>query len=120
MIFIPAKITGIIVTVSMGLFLAAVAVLFIVPLIQALVEKRRPAMPALPPVMENLGIAIALAGLTFRQTEFAAIGVGLALLGAWFGRSKKGRHFHPVFEKIALVVGVIGVGTLAEFYYVIG
>ena len=84
MIPIPAKITGMIVTVSMALFLTGVVMLCIVPLIQAMVEKRRPEWPALPPVMEYLGVAMALAGLTFRVTEFAAVGVGLALLGAWF------------------------------------
>ena len=120
MIPISAKITGIIVTISMALFLTAVVMLCIVPLIQAIVERRRPELPALPPVMENLGIAIALAGLTFRVTEFAAVGVGLALLGAWFGWSDKQSQIHPVFEKVALVLGVIGVGTLAEFYYVMG
>ncbi len=119
MITIPAKITGMIVTVSMALFLTAVVLLLIVPLIQAIVEKRPPKLPALPPVMENLGIAIALAGLTFRVTEFAAVGVGLMLLGAWFGWSKNDSQLHPLFEKVALVVGVIGVGTLAEFYYVV-
>lgn len=116
MILLPAKITGIIVTVGMGMFLAAVAALCIVPLVQALVEWRKPDLPALPPIMENLGIALALAGLTFRVTEFAAVGVGLCLLGMWYG-SRKSPIIHPVFEKVSAVVGVISIGVLAEYYY---
>lgn len=120
MIPLTAKITGFVVTLSMGLFLTAVAVLCVVPLIQAIVEKRRPELPPLPPVMENLGIFIALAGLTVQVTEFAAVGVGLALLGAWFGYSKGASHkIHPIFDKISAVAGVIGVGVLAEYYYVV-
>ncbi|MCK4869344.1 MAG: hypothetical protein KAT39_14925, partial [Alphaproteobacteria bacterium] len=85
MIPLTAKITGMVVTLSMGLFLTAVAVLCVLPVMQAIMERHRPEMPSLPPIMENLGIALAFAGLTFRVTEFAAIGVGLALLGAWYG-----------------------------------
>lgn len=120
MIPLTAKITGMIVTVSMGLFLTAVAVICVAPLVQAIMERRRPQMPPLPPIMENLGIFIALAGLTFRVTEFAAVGVGLALLGAWYGYTKGASHMiHPIFDKVSAVAGVIGVGALAEYYYVL-
>lgn len=120
MIPISAQITGMIVTVSMGLFMTVVAVLCVVPLVQAIMERRRPEMPALPAIMENLGIAIALGGLTFRVTEFTAVGVALALLGAWYGYSKGiSQRIHPVFDKVVAVVGVICVGTLAEYYYVV-
>lgn len=120
MIPLSAKITGMIVTVSMGLFLAAVAVLCVVPLVQAIVERRRPKLPALPPIMENLGIFIALAGLTFRETEYAAVGIGLALLGAWYGYSGGFSHkIHPIFDKVTAVTGVISVGVLAEYYYIV-
>lgn len=119
MILLSAKITGMIVTVSMGLFLTAVALLCIVPLVQALAEKRKMEMPPLPPVLENLGVAMALAGLTARVTEVTAVGVGLALLGAWYGSAKLASHIHPVFEKVASVVGVVAVGALAEYFYVI-
>jgi hypothetical protein len=109
-----------IVTMSMGLFLTAVAVLCVVPLVKAIMERRRPEIPALPPIMENLGIALAFAGLTFRVTEFAAVGVGLALLGAWYGYSKGASHkIHPIFDKVKAVTGVVGVGVLAEYYYVL-
>ena len=119
MIPLSAQITGMIVTVSMGLFMTVVAVLCVVLVIQAITERRRPEFPPLPPVMENLGIALAFAGLTFRVTEFAAIGVGLALLGAWYGYSKGASHkIHPVFDKVAAIAGVIGVGVLAEYYYI--
>lgn len=117
MIILPAKITGMIVTVGMGFFLAAVVLLCIVPLTQGLVEKRRLELPPLGPILENLGVALALAGLTFRVTEVAAVGVGLALLGAWYGLGKDKTQIHPVFEKVTAVAGIIAVGTLAEFYY---
>jgi len=105
---------------SMALFLTAVAVLCVVPLVQAIVERRRPEFPALAPVMENLGIAIAFGGLTFRTTEIAAVGIGLALLGAWYGYSSGASHrIHPIFDKVVAVVGVICVGVLAEYYYVV-
>lgn len=120
MIPLTAKVTGMIVTVSMGLFLTAVAVICIAPLVQAIMEKRRPTMPPLAPLMENLGIFIALAGLTFRVTEFAAVGVGLALIGAWYGYSGGASHkIHPIFDKVSAITGVIGVGVLAEYYYVL-
>lgn len=118
MITLPAKVTGMIVTLGMGLFLTAVVLLCIVPLIQAMVEKRKPGLLPLPPILENLGVAVALAGLTFRVTEVTAVGVGLALLGAWYGLGRTEAQIHPVFEKVTAVAGVICVGTLAEFYYV--
>lgn len=119
MISLSAQITGIIVTVSMGLFLTAVALLCIVPLFQALAEKRKVEMPPLPPILENLGIAVALAGLTSSVTEITAVGVGLALLGAWYGSAKLASQIHPVFEKVASVSGVVAVGALAEYFYAV-
>ena len=52
MIPLTAKIAGMVVTMSMGFFLSAVAVLCVVPVIQAITERRRPEFPPLPPVME--------------------------------------------------------------------
>ncbi|MDH5559132.1 MAG: hypothetical protein OEZ03_17430, partial [Alphaproteobacteria bacterium] len=113
MIELPVKITGMIVTLGMGLFLTAVVLLVIVPIMQAMMDKRKIGWPPIAPIMENLGVAMAIAGLTFRVTEVAAIGVGLALLGAWYGYGKAETHFHPVFEKVMAVAGVVCVGTLA-------
>jgi len=125
MITLSAKITGLIVTASMGLFLTAVAVLFIVPLVQAIVERRRPDPPDLAAVFENLGIALAIGGFAFRVTEASAIGVGLALLGAVLGyarrtsevRGKAGNGLHPALQKAMLVCGVLCLGVLGEYYY---
>lgn len=125
MITLSAKITGLIVTASMGLFLTAVAILFIVPLIQAIVERRRPDPPDLGAVLENLGIALAIGGFAFRVTEAAAIGVGLALLGAVFAHVRKtseagvkaGNGLHPALQKAMLVCGVLCLGVLGEYYY---
>lgn len=125
MIPLSAKITGLIVTTSMGLFLTAVAILFIVPLVQAIVEQRRPDAPDLAAVFENLGIALAIGGFAFRVTEAAAIGVGLALLGAALGYARRhsvaggkaGNGLHPFLEKAMLVCGVLCLGALGEYYY---
>jgi len=127
MISLSAKITGLIVTTSMGLFLTAVAVLCVLPLIQALVERRRPELPDLPAVLENLGIALAIGGFTFRVSEAAAIGVALALLGAVYGSTRKTRQktggaasgLHPVLQKAMLVCGVLSLGALGEYYYLL-
>jgi len=127
MISLSAKITGMIVTASLGLFLAAVAVLFIVPIVQAVVEQRRPDPPDLAAVFENLGIALAIGGFAFRTTEAAAIGVGLALLGAVFAYARKrsaaggktGNGLHPFLEKTMLVFGVLCLGALGEYYYLL-
>lgn len=125
MISLSAKITGMIVTVSMGLFLTAVAILFIVPLVQAIVERRRPDAPDLAAVFENLGIALAIGGFAFRVSEAAAIGVGLALLGATFAYARKrsaaggkaANGLHPFLHKAMLVCGVLCLGVLGEYYY---
>ena len=125
MISLSAKITGLIVTTSMGLFLTAVAILCVLPIIQASVERRRPELPDLPAVFENLGIAIAIGGFTFRVSEAAAIGVALALLGAVYGATRKtggkGKDaalgLHPILEKTMLVGGVLSLGVLGEYYY---
>ena len=125
MITLSAKLTSVIVTTSMGLFLTAVAILCILPLIQASVERRPPELPDLPAVFENLGIALAIGGFTFRVTEAAAVGVTLALLGAVYGvvRKQKGKRrdpaagLHPILETAMLVGGVLSLGALGEFYY---
>ena len=127
MISLSAKITGLIVTTSMGLFLTAVAILCVLPIIQASVEGRRPELPNLPAVFENLGIALAIGGFTFQVTEAAAIGVALALLGAVYGFTRKtgGKTsdaaigLHPILEKAMLVCGVLSVGALGEMYYLV-
>lgn len=127
MISLSAKITGLIVTASLGLFLTAVAILCVLPIIQAAVERRRPELPDLPAVFENLGIALAIAGFTFRVSEAAAIGVALTLLGAVYGYTRKTNKktgdaavgLHPILQKAMLVCGVLSVGVLGEYYYII-
>lgn len=120
MITLPVKITGMFVTLSLGMFMTAIVLLCFLPLVQALMERRKPSMPPFPPILENLGLAVALAGLTFRVHEAAAIGLGLAFIGNIYGNSKATRYIHPVIEKTVVICGVIGVGALAEFYYVMG
>ena len=124
---LSAKITGLFVTTSMGLFLTAVAILCIVPLLRAIVEQRRPDLPDVPAICENLGIALAIGGFTFRATEAAAFGVALALLGAALAATGKGRparqdpaaSLHPLLQKAMLACGVVSLGVLGEYYYLV-
>lgn len=126
MIDLSAKLTGIIVTTSMGLFLMAVAILCVIPLVQAAVEGRGPITPNLPAIVENLGLALALGGFTFRVTEISAIGVGLAFAGLAFGYFSQPAepdkavvlNLHPLLHKATLICGVFGVGALGEYYYI--
>jgi len=120
MITLPVTITAMIVTMSMGMFMSAVVMLCFAPLVQAMMGKRKPELPPFAPILENLGLTVALAGLTFRVTEVAAVGLGLAIAGYIYGRAKATSYTHPVFETVVAVCGVIGVGALAEFYYVMG
>jgi hypothetical protein len=54
------------------------------------------------------------------EVAYAAVGVGLALLGAWYGYSGGSSHkIHPIFDKVTAVTGVISVGVLAEYYYIV-
>jgi hypothetical protein len=126
-ISLSTKITALIVTASMGLFLTAVAILCVLPLIQAAVDGRRPELPDLPAVCENLGIALAIGGFTFQVTEAATVGVALALLGGLYGFTRrtgeKARYaatgLHPILEKAMLVCGVLSLGALGELYYLV-
>lgn len=123
MISLSAMITGVLVTASMGLFLAAVTLVCVLPMLEAIIVGRKPDMPDLPAILENLGIALAFAGFTFRITALAATGAALALLGAgsayvWRGRQAgAGRALHPVLHKAALGCGLLGLGALGEYYY---
>ncbi len=127
MITLSAKITGLIVTTSMALFLTAVAILCVVPVVQAIVERRRPDLPDLPAIFENLGIAVAIGGFAFRATDAAAIGVALALLGAALGAGRRAgkpaaespAFLHPFLQKAMLACGVISLGALGEYYYLL-
>lgn len=116
---LSTKITAVAVTTSMGLFLAAVAILLVVPLVQAVVEGRRPKLPELPQVLENLGIAVAIGGFTIGVTKVAAAGIAMMLAGAVLGYGRKAEGLHPTLRKMILICGVIGVGTLGEYYWIV-
>ena len=68
MIDFSTSITSVIVVISMGFYLAAVSYLCIVPLMEALVERKKPTMPNIAAVSENAGIALAIAGFTYQDT----------------------------------------------------
>lgn len=116
---LSTKITAIAVTTSMGLFLAAVAILLVVPLVQAAVEGRKPELPGFPEILENLGIAIAIGGFTVGVTKVAATGIVLMLAGAVLGHGKKAEVLHPTLRKMILICGIVGVGTLGEYYWIV-
>ncbi len=118
MINFSTSITSVIVVISLGFYLAAVSYLFIVPLMEALVERRKPSLPNMPAVSENIGIAIAIAGFTYHDTRIAALGVGLMLLGGVLGL-KKEPSLHPALGGPLAASGLICVGTLGEYFYLV-
>ena len=96
-------------------------------IVQAADEGRWPVTPNMPAIIENLGLALAIGGFTFRVTGVSAIGVGLAIAGVWMGYFHRGSHahgpsgndLHPLLQKATLIVGVIGVGALGEYSYIV-
>ncbi len=118
MLNFSTNITSVIVVISMGFYLAAVSYLCIVPLMEALVERRKPSMPNMPAVSENIGIAIAIAGFTYHDTNIAALGVGLTLLGGVLG-FRDAPSLHPALSGPLAAMGLICVGTLGEYLYLL-
>lgn len=120
MIPLSVQFTAVIVTLGMGLFFAAVSVLCVVPIYEALIEKRRPQLPDLPAAFENLGVALAIGGLAFRETELAAIGLGLAVLGAVLGAGRKAAALPRPVETGLMVSGLVCLSVIGKFHYFIG
>ncbi len=118
MIDFSTSITSVIVVISMGFYLAAVSYLCVVPIMEALVERRWPAMPNMPAVSEYAGVALAIAGFTYQDTRIAAVGVALALLGGLLG-FRKAPSLHPALAGPLTVMGVVCVGTLGEYFYLV-
>lgn len=119
MINFAANLTGVIVVIGMGFYLAAVSYLCIVPLMEALIERKKPAMPNMPAVSENIGVAIAIAGFTYQETNIAALGVGLTLLGGLLGLGKNAPSLHPALSGPLAATGLVCVGTLGEYLYLV-
>jgi len=116
-ISLSAQLTAVVVTFAMALFLSAVVILSVIPVLEALIGRRKITIPDLPATFENLGIALALVGFTARATEVSAIGVGLVFLGACLAARRVRAPLHPVLEKSLLVSGIVSLGVLAEFFY---
>lgn len=117
MVDLPANLTSVLVVVSMGFYLAAISYLSIVPLIEALIERRRPTKLNIPALMENGGVAIAIAGFTVQDTGYAALGVVLTLSGALLGAKRNSNILHPALHMPLVVMGIICLGALGEYYY---
>lgn len=120
MIPLSVQFTAVIVTLSMGLFFTVVSVLCVVPIYEALIEKRRPQLPNLPAASENLGIALAIGGLAFRETELAAVGLGLALLGWFLGTGRPVPALPRLVESGLMVSGLVCLSVIGKFHYFIG
>jgi len=120
MIPLSVQFTAMIVTLGMGLFFAVVSLLCVVPLYEALIEKRRPRLPNLDAAFENLGIALALGGLAFRETEVAAVGLGLAILGAVLGARRTRPALPRKVETGLMVAGLICLCVIGKFHYIFG
>lgn len=120
MIPLSVQLTAVIVTLSMGLFFAVVSVLCVVPIYEALIEKRRPQLPNLHAAFENLGIALAIGGLAFRETEVAAIGLGLAVLGAVLGAGRRNAPLPRMVESGLMISGLVCLSVIGKFHYFIG
>ncbi len=118
MIDFSTNITSMIIVISMGFYLAVVSYLCVVPIIEALVERKKPTMPNMPAVSENIGIAIAIAGFTYQDTNIAALGVGLMLLGGVLGLGKA-PFLHPALNGPLAATGLVCVGTLGEYFYLV-
>lgn len=120
MIPLSAQLTALIVTLSMGFFFAVASALCIVPIYEALIEKRRPHLPGLPAAFENLGIAVAIGGLALRETEVAAVGLGLALLGTALAAGRRAPALPRLVESGLMVSGLVCLSVIAKFHYIIG
>lgn len=120
MIPLSVQFTALIVTLSMGLFFAVVSLLCVVPLYEALIEKRKPRLPNLDAAFENFGIALAIGGLAFRATEVAAIGLGLSILGAVLCARRKQPALPRPVEIGLMVSGLVCLSVIAKFHYLFG
>ena len=115
---LSTNITSMVVVISMGFYLAAVSYLCVVPLMEALVERKRPTIPNMPAVSENIGIAVAIAGFTYQDTKIAGLGVALMLVGGVLGIGKT-PSLHPALSGPLTASGVICVGVLGEYFYLV-
>jgi hypothetical protein len=113
---LSTNITSVIVVISMGFYLAAVSYLCVVPIMEALMERRWPTIPNIPAVSENIGIAIAIAGFTYQDTKVTALGVALMLVGGVLGIGKS-PSLHPALNGPLAASGVLCVGVLGEYFY---
>lgn len=118
MVNLPTNITSVIVVISVGFYLAVIGYLVVIPIIDAVLSRSRPQHLDLRTACENAGIALAILGFSTGSTMVAAIGVGMTLLGAvlCFGRSP---DLHPVLQVPVAILGILCVGTLGEYLFLV-
>lgn len=120
MIPLSAQLTALIVTISMGFFFAVVSALCVVPLYEALIERRRPNLPNLPATFENLGLALAIGGLTYRATGVAAVGIGLAVLGTLLRVRWRSPGLPRMIETGLMISGLVSLSVIGKFHLFLG
>ncbi len=118
MVNLPTNITSVIVVISVGFYLAVVCYLVVIPIIDAVLSRSWPQHLDLRAACENAGIALAIFGFSIQNTTVAAFGLGMALLGAvlCFGRSP---DLHPVLQLPVAILGILCVGTLGEYLFLV-
>ncbi len=118
MVNLPTNITSVIIVISVGFYLAMICYMAIVPVIEAVIGRQRPRLPDLPDVCENAGIVLAIFGFATQNTMLAALGVGMTLLGAVLG-SGRSPDLHPALQLPVAILGIVCVGTLGEYLFLV-
>lgn len=117
MTVLPVQIAGAAVTFSLGLYLAVALIFCAAPVLDAIMERRRPALPDLSVMLECLGVALAIAGFAVGATGLAAIGVVVTMVVVARNSGRISEAFDPTVHAAMLVCGLVSLGALAEFHY---
>lgn len=117
MTVLPVQIASTTVTFSLGLYLAVAVIFCATPIVDAIMERRRPQLPDLSATLECLGIALAIAGFALDVTGLAAVGVVVTVAVAAWNSGRISEIFDPAVHAVLLVCGLVSLGALAEFHY---
>ncbi len=108
--------TPLIVTVSLAFFFSVITLQGLSLIIEGSVAKRLPTVYNLSPLCQNLGVACAILGLTFGDTNMSLLGVGLISFGLV---SSSGKFFplHRAIELPLLISALLALLTLGAFRF---
>ena len=111
---LAVSITPLIVTVSLAFFFSVITLQGLSLIIEGSVAKRIPTIYNLSPLCQNLGVACAILGMTFGDTNMSLVGVLLISFGLV---SSSGRFFplHPAIELPLLISALLSLITLGVF-----